>query len=65
MFELMDKRTDRHFGHGHFGHAKCQRATDILAMQNAKGGRFGHNNKFRAGGRLHTVMCAYMHVWCI
>ena len=38
-----------HFGHGHFGLGRFGpdiSTTDILATENAEGGRFGHNYKF-------------------
>ena len=38
-----------YFGHGRFGHGHFGQdfsATDISAMENAKGGRFGHNHTF-------------------
>ena len=37
-----------HFGHRHFGLGRFGpdiSATDVSAMENAKGGRFGHNHK--------------------
>ena len=36
-----------HFRHGHFGPDIS--ATDISAIENAEGGRFGHNHKFWVG----------------
>ena len=38
-----------HFGLGCFG-------LDILATENAKGGRFGHNHKLWVGC-VHALMC--------
>ena len=41
-----------HFCHGHFGHGRFGpdiSATDISAIENAGGGRFGHNHKFWVG----------------
>ena len=40
-----------HFGHGHFGLGRFGldiSATDVSATEIAKGGRFGHKNKFWA-----------------
>ena len=41
-----------HFCHGHFGHGRFGpdiSATDISAIENAEGGRSGHNHKFWVG----------------
>ena len=41
-----------HFCHGHFCHGRFGpdiSATDISAIENAEGGRFGHNHKFWVG----------------
>ena len=41
-----------YFGHAQFGPGRFSPdilATDILATENAKGGRFGHNNKWWVG----------------
>ena len=47
-----------HFGHGHFGLGRFGpdiSARDITATDNAKGGRFGHNNKVWVGdGGMHV-----------
>ena len=46
----MNKTNVGYFGHGHFGHGRFGQdisATDVSAMKNAKGGRFGHNPKFK------------------
>ena len=41
-----------HFCHRHFGHGRFDpdiSATDISAIENADGGRFGRNHKFWVG----------------
>ena len=54
-----------YFGHGRFGQDIS--AMDISAMENVKGGRFGHNHKFIClcvcmGGLMfvHAPGCMYM-----
>ena len=42
------------FGHRHFGYGRF--GPDILAMENAKGGRFGQNHKLWVG------VCACLNV---
>ena len=48
----------RHFGNGHFGLGRFGpdiSAREITATDNAKGGRFGHNNKLLVGdGAMHV-----------
>ena len=43
-----------HFGHGHFGLNIS--VMDVLASENARGGRFGHNQKLWVG------VCACINV---
>ena len=48
-----------HFGHGHFGLGRFGldiSAKDVLATENAKGGRFGQNHKLWVG------VCACINV---
>ena len=48
-----------HFGHGHFGLGRFSpdiSDTDVSATENAKGGRFGQNHKYKVG------VCACINV---
>ena len=48
-----------HFGHGHFGLGCFDPdilASDVSARENAKGGRFGQNHKYKVG------VCACINV---
>ena len=49
-----DQMNVGHFGRGHFGLGRF--GLDISAMEDAKGGRFGHNHKLWVG------MCACINV---
>ena len=64
MLDAGPEQNVGHFGHGHFGHGHFGlgrfgpsiSATDVSAMENAKGGRFGQNHKLWVG------VCACINV---